>query len=57
MNNIETKETEKLVIKAIEEYLNNHEYELTNKEISKMTSAYYLLDLYKNGLIEKVWGK
>ena len=40
-----------------QEYLNNYEYELTNKEISKMTSAYYLLDLYKSELIEKVWGK
>lgn len=57
MNNYERKETEKLVIKAIEDFLNSNEYKLSYTEITNLTSAYYLLDIYKNELIEKVYGK
>lgn len=57
MNNYERKETEKLVIKAIKDFLNSNEYKLSYTEITNLTSAYYLLDIYKNELIEKVYGK
>ena len=55
MNQFERKETEKLVINAIEEYLNTHEYELMAKEVTNMTSAYLLIDTYKNELIDRVY--
>lgn len=57
MNKIECKETQKLVIKAIEEYLNNHELELMRKTISPMTNAYYLMDRYKDELIKEAYKK
>ena len=57
MNAFETKETEKLVIKAIENYLNSHQYELDRKIISPETSAYLLLDTYKNMLIKRIYKK
>lgn len=55
MNAFEKKETEKLVINAIEEYLNNHENRLMGTEINNMTSAYCLLDAYKEELIKRVY--
>lgn len=57
MNPYELKETEKLVIKAIENYLNSNQYELDRKIISAQTSAYYLLDRYKDMLIDRVYKK
>lgn len=50
-------ETEKLVIKAIEEYINFHSHELDSTEIFKGSdeSAYFALDCYRNRLIEEVW--
>lgn len=57
MNPYELKETEKLVIKAIENYLNSNQYELDRKIISAETSAYYLLDRYKDMLIDRVYKK
>ena len=52
---IDEKETEKLVITAIEEYLNTHKYGLMAKKVTDMTSAYLLLDTYKNELIDRVY--
>jgi len=57
MNPYELKETEKLVIKAIEHYLNSYQYELDRKIISPQTSAYFLLDRYKDTLIERIYKK
>ena len=45
------------LIKAPEEYLNSHEYDLMREEPSRFTSSYFLLNNYKDSLIDEVYQK
>lgn len=55
MTKEEERETKKLVIQALEEFLNKHGYELDHKNIAPATSAYFARDHYKDDLINEVW--
>jgi len=57
MTNEEIKMINIMTIHAIEEYLNLHEYELEHKEVARDTSAYCLLNNYKDELIRKTYLK
>lgn len=48
--------TKKLVAKAIIEYLNNHDYELTHTGIDGV-SYYFLLDKYRNDMEKEMYGR
>ena len=55
MNDTEERLIKQHVIKAIEDYLNNHSYSLDREMIAPATSAYFGLDHYKDELIKEVY--